>query len=400
MIRELRLEGERRADVQRYVCTECRKSFSLRRWKRRRYSERFAWEVVRRHVEGRESYRVIAKQVYERTGKKISPTSLQRMVERIGRRCKSAWEMSQELRPRWNGFLLFDEKMCSVRGQQLWFYVAVDRTGDILHCRAVKELTVTEASEFLREVKDLGVKCRGVVTDLDTSLSLAVEGVYSGIPHQYCLKHALGTIEKLIEYRGLASRQGWNRRSLRQQFLRLGDRKGVWVQRAREEFLRSWEQARTLSERYRTLKTLRDACGKVLFAKAERQARERFECLRGSRAYPRREHQKAVAFLRRHWDRLMMYHRVPGLPRTNNLVENVNKQLERRLKTIESFQHRSTANNYMNLLIAYLRHKPYTDCRGTRKHLNGTSRLEAAGVKLPSADWLRNSLKPVQISNR
>lgn len=167
-------------------------------------------------MEGRESYRVLAKEVYERTGRKISPTSLQRMVDRIGRRCKSAWEMSQELRPRWDGFLLFDEKMCSVRDQQLWFYVAVDRTGDILHCRAVKELTVTEASEFLREVKDLGVKCRGVVTDLDTSLSLAVEGIYGGIPHQYCLKHALGAIEKLLGYRGLTSRQGWNRRSLRQ----------------------------------------------------------------------------------------------------------------------------------------------------------------------------------------
>jgi hypothetical protein len=47
----------------------------------------------------------------------------------------------------------------------------------------------------------------------------------------------------------------------------------------------------------------------------------------------------------------------------------------------------------MNLLVAYLRLKLYTDCRGTRKHLNGTSRLQAAGVKIVPQNWLKASLK-------
>lgn len=80
-------------------------------------------------MEGRESYRVIARGVYTGTGEKISPTSLQRMVEGVGQRCKTAWEMSQEVIPHWDGLLLFDEKMVSVRGEQQWFYLAVDRTG-------------------------------------------------------------------------------------------------------------------------------------------------------------------------------------------------------------------------------------------------------------------------------
>jgi len=58
----------------------------------------------------------------------------------------------------------------------------------------------------------------------------------------------------------------------------------------------------------------------------------------------------------------MRHHSVRGLPRTNNMAENFNKQLMRRIKTIESFQHRKSATNYMNLLVAYLRLKPYTDC--------------------------------------
>jgi hypothetical protein len=61
-------------------------------------------------------------------------------------------------------------------------------------------------------------------------------------------------------------------------------------------------------------------------------------------------------------------------------------------KTIEAFQHRWTAISYVNLRVAYLRQKPYTDCRGTRKYLNGKSRLQAASVHHPN-DWLRLALK-------
>jgi transposase-like protein len=102
---------------------------------------------------------------------------------------------------------------------------------------------------------------------------------------------------------------------------------------------------------------------------------------------------KAIGFLERHWIRLMRHHRVHGLPRTNNMAETFNRQVKRRIKTMESFQHRESAISYLNLLVAYLRLKPYTDCRGQRKHLNGKSRLQAAGVTIPSQDWIKATLK-------
>jgi hypothetical protein len=119
-----------------------------------------------------------------------------------------------------------------------------------------------------------------------------------------------------------------------------------------------------------------------------------FEVLRDDKRYPEKQHRKAVRFLRRRWHHLMMHHRVAGLPRTTNLVENVNKQLERRYKTIEAFQYRSMAIHYTNLLVAFLRQKPYTDCRGRRKHLNGKSRLGSAKIRGLDPDWLKNCLKP------
>jgi len=302
--------------------------------------------------------------------------------------------MSEELRPRWDGFLLVDEKMCSVRGRQQWFYVAVDRTGDIVHCRAVAELTATTAMAFLQEINDvLAYPCRGVVTDMDTALTRAVEVVYAETPHQYCLKHALAAIEDLLDYRPFASRRQWNQIQLRAQFERLRGSRGIWVERARERFFEAYERSRDLSQSYRQRNALRDAVYAILFANSERTAHTLLYRLQCSRVYPTALRKKAVSFLQRHWDRLMQHHRV-RLPRTTNLVESVNKQLERRFKTIEAFQHRHTAVAYVNLLVAYLRLKPYTDCRGPRKHLNGQSRLAAAGVKIKTFHWLNVALKP------
>ena len=43
--------------------------------------------------------------------------------------------------------------------------------------------------------------------------------------------------------------------------------------------------------------------------------------------------------------------------------------------------------------------KPYADCRGSRRKLNGHSRLHAVGVRLTDGNWLKAALKSDQISN-
>jgi transposase-like protein len=347
---------------------------------------------VRRHVEG-ESYRVIAREVFSWSRRKISPTSLAHMVQESAERCKTAWEMSRELKPRWAGFLVLDEKMVSVRGKQQWFYGAFDTTGDVIHWRAVKELTVGEAMAFVGEVKDLGYPCRGITTDLDTVLTRAVEEAYAEKPHQYCLKHALAGLEKLLGYKTFRVQGKRTRARMRREFESLRDRKRLSLRRAGARFLVRWQKTRELSRKARAITSLRDACYAILFARTEAEALEGLKDLRRTRSMLLTRKWRAVGFLERHWDRLMMHHRVKGLPHTNNMAESFNKQVQRRLKTIESFQHHATAIAYMNLLVAYLRLKPYTDCRGARKHLNGRNRLQAAGLKHLPSDWLVTCLK-------
>ena len=62
------------------------------------------------------------------------------------------------------------------------------------------------------------------------------------------------------------------------------------------------------------------------------------------------------------------------------------------MNTIESFKNFSNAENYLNLYKNFLRFKPYTDCKGTNKFMNGKTPLEIYGVMLKSKDWLKNAL--------
>lgn len=382
--------------VQRFCCCHCHRSFVARHFPGRRISHELCEEIVRRHVEGGESYRAIARWIKRETGRRPSPSSLQRVVEEVASRCKTAWEMSGELRPRWNGVVLLDEKMCPVRGKGQWLYLAVDTTGDIMHCRAVPELSSTEAASFLREVQALPVRIRGIVTDLDPALTRAVEVVCAEIPHQYCIKHALAAIGILIGYVERDERRWRKTHSGVDEPVAQPGGQDAEAEVSKDRMLVAQQNATRLSSAgENSIGVLYETCRMILAAPTERQARILFDGLRENKSFPEKQHRKAVRFLTRRWDHLMMHHRVPGLPRTINMVENVNKQLQRRYKTIEAFQYRSTAIHYTNLLVAFLRQKPYTDCRGSRKHLNGKSRLASAKVRYLHPNWLKNCLKPV-----
>jgi len=247
----------------------------------------------------------------------------------------------------------------------------------------------------LREVQGLPVEIKGLVTDLDPALTRAVEVVRAEMPHQYCIKHALAAISILIGYVERDVRRSRESRSEVEEEVGhrrhrdvgkdgLGD--GVSVAEQKRAGVSSGEED--------VISVLYETCRKILGARTEGEARERYNALCENQSFPARQHRKAVRFLTRRWDHLMMHHRVPGLPRTTNLVENVNKQLQRRYETIEAFQYRSTAIHHTNLLVAFLRQKPHTDCRGSRKHLNGKSRLASARVRNLHLNWLKNCLKP------
>jgi transposase-like protein len=101
---------------------------------------------------------------------------------------------------------------------------------------------------------------------------------------------------------------------------------------------------------------------------------------------------KLIEFFDRNLEKLITHQKHPKIKKTNNVAENISRQLMRRFKTIESFQKLIYAKNYLNLYQNYLRFKPYTDCRGSNRYKNGKSPLEVCGVVLKNKDWLYNAI--------
>ena len=69
------------------------------------------------------------------------------------------------------------------------------------------------------------------------------------------------------------------------------------------------------------------------------------------------------------------WYKVP-CPKTTNIIESLNSQLEGRLKTIQGFQSFHTAERWLSAWILRKRFTPFTDCRKPFKKLNGTYSLE------------------------
>ena len=73
-------------------------------------------------------------------------------------------------------------------------------------------------------------------------------------------------------------------------------------------------------------------------------------------------------------------------PKTTNIIESLNKQLEGRLKTIQGFQNFQSAERWLSAWILRKRFTQFTDCRKPFKKLNGTYSLEhtrRGKVKIP-----------------
>jgi transposase-like protein len=75
------------------------------------------------------------------------------------------------------------------------------------------------------------------------------------------------------------------------------------------------------------------------------------------------------------------------IPTTTNLIESFNSHLEGRLKTIKGFENFHHANLWFNGYFLYRRLKPFTDCHGKFRRLNGKTSLSQTkkpGIEIPS----------------
>lgn len=363
-------------EVQRYKCKSCKRTFSNRLDKRKRYTTFFKKEILRMHVEERMSYRVISKRLKEKLGIKVLAGRACCMANEIASTVKSSKQIKEEFNPHWSGYLVIDDKYINVKGKKQVSLIAVDSTGDPVHEELLPYQEQTNYDDFIRFIKiHLEYPFKAVTTDLDIMLEKSIKMVLGrDIPHQKCLRHAMENIKKIIDYPN-KKRQYENLREQIHNNRQLNEDEISLFNRLENE----------LSD----LEELLFGVTNILHGSDRNKSTEAHKSLkfRFGNIYPR-----VFNMIEYHWEGLLAHQKDNLIPKTNNIAENRNRQIKRRLKTIEAFQSETYAFNYLILICNYLRFKPYTDCRNKRKHCNGKSPLELCGVVLKEKDWLKCSL--------
>ena len=295
---QVSLTGSGKRSVQRYRCRSCEGTFSVRREPKKKYSFQFKMAMAKRHVEERQSYRVIAKRLEEETGKWIAPTTLCRWVNEVAARSKESVVIAREYQPQWSGYLIVDDKYIAVKGKKSFSVVAVDRSGDTVLWKPFREKSVENCRQFLRSIiTELDYPLRGVTTDLDPLFVQAVRDECS-VPHQLCLWHALEEVKRMIEHHRVSRQYASLSKKIEDFRAALPDHKAHYNTAPLEQ----WIHARaTVQVQYERQCAMLRALDQMLYARHRAEAeqlRKRFR-----RQY-RADYPGVVTWVDDHWEGL------------------------------------------------------------------------------------------------
>jgi transposase-like protein len=306
--------------LKRYFCKDCEKSFSI--------DHREKEKLLISHLKGM-SIRALA----HKTGRSIGSIARQLKQEMDALPHNNEITLQYCQKNRFWGVLLVDGKYVKVKGyeKKIPFIFGIDyETHDIPICSLVPSENYVALKDFFMRLRNTGYKLRGIVCDDNAAIAMALKEVYPDAFVQLCHIHFLENIRRML---------------------------GTRTDETYRPFL-SELQGTIFSSKKRTKK---------------RTKRDLFELYE---KYP--THPKALMVFRyidEHIDGLTNHLKIGGCPKTNNLIESYNKQLNGRLKTIQGFESFQSAQKWLSAWILYRRLKPFTDCRGKFKKLNGTSSL-------------------------
>lgn len=335
--------------TQRFVCKECHKNFTTRfKDKRRRHSLSFREEVVKRNIEENVSFRAIAR----RLG--ITASTALNWVNEFGHNCKSIQDVHRELRPSWSGILGIDGKPIKIFGSEKMVLLASDKlTHDLVHLDLVEAESEDDCKKFLLTIRDnIRYPITGIISDFGKGrvwLDLIAD-LFPDIPHQTCVVH----FQRYVNQRIPKSKK---------------------------------------SHYYAQNKFLRQLVAEILFTDSFNDSEELFLRLKKIKTQFKVKYQKMIiTSIENHYHTLTTYFHNPDLPRDNNFVENIVKQLNRKLKQIDGFKNKDNAKNFLKLWSIFYRFKPFTD--SNYEYKNGKSPLQLAGANVTNSDWLKYSQKP------
>ena len=303
-------------------------------------------KITRAYIEGRSSYRALAR--FFRLDKN---TVFKAVLEILSELVDSDF-ISFHFHPKWSGILsvdgkyirIFDwsarhfhlsskEKKAAHKGS---FLAGVDvLTKDIPHHHLGDEETMIDLTMFFKTLKQIGYPLRVLITDGNTDIERAARHVYGDMfKVQLCHKHFIDTLNHYLKD----------------------------------------ERKEMKGETERMIENIRASIAKgeglpLTSIKTETQ-------------------EKILRYYQKNRHKLFLWTTLRGVPKTNNHIENLFRQLNLRLKTVNIFQTRTTAEKYLNALVLARRFTAFTDCKGRNKFNNGKAPLELAGCDIKDFDYL------------
>jgi transposase-like protein len=334
-------QGFKREQHQRWFCKDCGKPFTPTRIKPVNFSLKI--KGCKLYYDAECSYRAVSRQIG------VSAYRIFQIIDSLGANCKSTIQVARELKPTWLGYLLIDEKSIWIKGIEWYLLVAVDlKTQDIVHWDLVFREDETEVAWFLIIIKMvIAYPFRGLISDLLPVFYGTRRWLLPGIAHQFCTIHAYKTTDRYIKYHYKGGNKLWASRLLlvtriicKCQHLETAQRAIQYLERHHSE-LRKAKLIRRLN------------------------------------------------LLRRRFPYLIHHFKDPNLRPNNNVVENVIRQLNMKLKKMAGFESYETAYHSISLLIMRYRFHKF-ECSRIPGH-NGKSPLELPGADTSKIDWVRFS---------
>lgn len=309
-------------------------------------------------------------------------------------------EIIKELNPKLTGFLHLDGKGIKIKGKRkgkTTLFIAQDSIGLSLSQELMEGENKRAIMDFIDTLKnDLDYPFKGIISDMREDIIKAVAEKMPEIPHQFCLTHILRGIDRVTKYQiyyrqqtGLIKRL----KSLRSIFIYpyLNKKERIINE---HNYLR--QKVRTLKAKYKLQLLARRYLRIYILSNTIQKAEQRLRRIKKLKTKFKRQRKilNHINLLIKHKNNIFCYLNYKYMPYTNNTLENLIKQYEKRLKTIEGFgNNQKIIKGYLNLMAICYCFKAYTDCRKNNKHKNGKSPLEVAGVSTKSLDWVRYSLK-------
>jgi len=286
---------------QRFYCKNCGKSFTFKGYNRRtRVSKDLKEKAVLDFVTTKNSLNEVAER-YE-----VGKSSILRWLPEISKQTPVIKFIGEP-----SGLIAIDGKELKVMGKKRVVLTAIDTVSKELICYEVFKNESTESGDaFLNKVKTIyPSEIKGVVSDFGRGKCFIglVERIFPNIPHQVCLVHFLRYVWLFLP-KTKRSKFFWRNRVLKEMIWRIisADTRELslyWLTKLKE--LRPFFRAKYHKRFVRSVIT----------------------------NYP---------YLTRHYEHSF-------LPTETNRIENLNRQLERKLKNLDGFKSETNLNFFLKI---------------------------------------------------